>query len=152
MDIQTIFATNMKRIRKKQGLTQEQLAEKCGLHRTYIGGIEQARINVSLKNVSKIANALDANPAFLFTTPSPSDQDTETPNSVIDDDDDSVYYLGIQENGELTLEAIDVDDPDLSIQILVGLIQDGYTDEELVRRYTETKQAILDFYRESRHG
>lgn len=152
MDIQTIFATNMKRIRKKQGLTQEQLAEKCGLHRTYIGGIEQARINVSLKNVGKIANALDANPAFLFTTPSPSDQDTETPNSVIDDDDDSVYYLGIQENGELTLEAIDVDDPDLSIQILVGLIQDGYTDEELVRRYTETKQAILDFYRESRHG
>lgn len=152
MDIQTIFATNMKRIRKKQGLTQEQLAEKCGLHRTYIGGVEQARINVSLKNVGKIANALDANPAFLFTTPSPSDQDTETPNSVIDDDDDSVYYLGIQENGELTLETIDVDDPDLSIQILVGLIQDGYTDEELVRRYTETKQAILDFYRESRHG
>ena len=152
MDIQTIFATNMKRIRKEQGLTQEQLAEKCGLHRTYIGGVEQARINVSLKNVGKIANALDANPAFLFTTPSPSDQDAETPNSVIDDDDDSVYYLGIQENGELTLEAIDVDDPDLSIQILVGLIQDGYTDEELVQRYTETKQAILDFYRESRHG
>lgn len=152
MDIQTIFATNMKRIRKEQGLTQEQLAEKCGLHRTYIGGVEQARINVSLKNVGKIANALDANPAFLFTTPSPSDQDAETPNSVIDDDDDSVYYLGIQENGELTLEAIDVDDPDLSIQILVGLIQDGYTDEELVRRYTETKQTILDFYRESRHG
>lgn len=148
MDIQKIFATNMKRIRKEEGLTQERLAEKCNLHRTYIGGIEQARINVSLKNVGKIAKALEVNPALLFASVPSDEKSIESPSNT--DDEDSIYYLGIQENGELTLESIDVDDPDLATQILVSLIQDGYTDEELARRYAETKQALLDFYREGR--
>ncbi|PHP91281.1 transcriptional regulator, partial [Pantoea agglomerans] len=37
----TNLASNVKNIRINKGLSQEQLAEKCGLHRTYIGSIER---------------------------------------------------------------------------------------------------------------
>ncbi|MCK5492847.1 MAG: helix-turn-helix transcriptional regulator [Candidatus Omnitrophica bacterium] len=40
------------------GLSQEELSEKCGLHRTYIGGIESLGRNVSLVNIERIAKAL----------------------------------------------------------------------------------------------
>ncbi|MEN3334550.1 MAG: hypothetical protein V7641_3915 [Blastocatellia bacterium] len=45
----------------KQGLSQEQLAEKAGLHRTYIGMIERAEKNLTLINIGKIAKALRVN-------------------------------------------------------------------------------------------
>jgi len=40
------------------GLTQERLAELCGLDRSYIGGIERGERNVSLRNIQLIARAL----------------------------------------------------------------------------------------------
>ncbi len=58
MEILEILSSNMKRYRARCGFTQEQLAQRCGLHRTYIGGIEQKRINVSVRNLSSIARAL----------------------------------------------------------------------------------------------
>lgn len=64
--IQEVFAANVRFFRKRAGLSQEKLAERSGLRRTYIGGIEQRRINASLKNIEKIAGALDADPAFPF--------------------------------------------------------------------------------------
>ncbi len=45
-------------LRKKKGLTQEQLAEKAGLHRAYFWDIENGR-NISIKTAYKIARALD---------------------------------------------------------------------------------------------
>ena len=53
------FAKNVRETRKKRGLTQEQLAFKAGLHRTYVGMIERAEKNVTLINIEKIANALE---------------------------------------------------------------------------------------------
>ena len=41
------------------GLSQEQFAEKCGLHRTYISTVERFQRNVSLENVQRIADALE---------------------------------------------------------------------------------------------
>jgi len=38
MDIVNVFGTNLKKIRTQKGLSQEKVAEKCGLHRTYISG------------------------------------------------------------------------------------------------------------------
>ncbi|HXF44368.1 MAG TPA: helix-turn-helix transcriptional regulator [Candidatus Paceibacterota bacterium] len=52
--------------RKKAGLTQEKLAEKSGLHRTYIAGIEIGKRNVSVKSLEKIAKALDVKPNSLL--------------------------------------------------------------------------------------
>ena len=56
-------------VRKKRlqlGLSQERLAEKAGLHWTYIGGIERGERNVSLLNIVKIARALGATPSHLM--------------------------------------------------------------------------------------
>ncbi len=52
------FGTNVQKFRKQKGLSQEELAKKCRLHRTYIGGIERGERNVSLINLKKIATAL----------------------------------------------------------------------------------------------
>lgn len=53
------FGRKVRNIRKKKGLSQEQLAYKANLHRTYIGMIERAEKNITLINIEKIANALE---------------------------------------------------------------------------------------------
>ena len=58
-NILQLFGNNVARIRKEQHLSQEKLAEKAGLHRTYIGMIERAEKNITLINIEKIATALD---------------------------------------------------------------------------------------------
>lgn len=66
MDTQELFAQNLKRIRGEQHITQEELAKLAGMHRTYIGGIEQKRVNVSLRNIGRISDALGVEPEALF--------------------------------------------------------------------------------------
>jgi len=53
-----IFAQNVRLRRSKLGLSQEALAARAGLHRTYVGSIERAERNVSIDNMEKIAAAL----------------------------------------------------------------------------------------------
>lgn len=48
----------VREIRRKKRLSQEELAHKADLHRTYIGMIERAEKNITLLNIEKIANAL----------------------------------------------------------------------------------------------
>lgn len=52
------FGTKVKKLRKAKGWSQEELAKRTGLHRTYIGSIERSERNVSLLNIEKIAKAL----------------------------------------------------------------------------------------------
>lgn len=52
------FGNKVRKTRKLKGLSQEQLAHKADLHRTYIGMIERAEKNITLINIEKIANAL----------------------------------------------------------------------------------------------
>ena len=59
MNIIKVFGTNVKLYRHSQNLSQEKLAEKCGLHRTYISDIERFRRSISLDNIQKIAIALN---------------------------------------------------------------------------------------------
>lgn len=66
MDIVKVFGTNLKKIRGEKGLSQEELAEKSGLHRTYISAIECFRRSIALENVQRIADALDIETYKLF--------------------------------------------------------------------------------------
>jgi transcriptional regulator with XRE-family HTH domain len=58
-DILTKFGKRVREIRKEKNLSQEELAHKANLHRTYIGMIERAEKNITLINIEKIANALE---------------------------------------------------------------------------------------------
>ena len=66
MDIITVFADNVRKYRTNKGLSQEKLAELSGLHRTYIGDIECYRRSISLKNIQRIADALEIDSYKLF--------------------------------------------------------------------------------------
>lgn len=66
MDIINVFGINVKKYRNKRGLSQEALAEKSGLHRTYISSIECFNRSISLKNIQLIANALEVDVYKLF--------------------------------------------------------------------------------------
>ena len=58
-DIKKKFGEKIRSIRKKRGLSQEELSFRASLHRTYISDIERGSRNVSLENIEKIAKALD---------------------------------------------------------------------------------------------
>ena len=66
MDIIKVFGSNVKYYRQVVGLSQEALAEKCGMHRTYISAIECFRRSISLENIQRIADALAIEPYNLF--------------------------------------------------------------------------------------
>lgn len=53
------FGERVRVLRKQKGLSQEELAFKADLHRTYIGMIERAEKNITLLNIQKIATALE---------------------------------------------------------------------------------------------
>ena len=61
-----MFGSNIRRLRLERGMTQESLADKAGIHPTYVGGIERGERNVGLDNIIKIAHALDISPTHLF--------------------------------------------------------------------------------------
>jgi transcriptional regulator with XRE-family HTH domain len=60
------FGQRVREERIKHGYSQEELAELADVHRTYIGMIERAEKNITLKNIEKIANALKIKPEELL--------------------------------------------------------------------------------------
>lgn len=57
--IEKQFGKRIRQLREAQGLSQEELAYRAGVHRTYLGGIERGERNPSLKNIAAIARALN---------------------------------------------------------------------------------------------
>lgn len=66
MDIRHRVGENVKRWRKARGLSQEGLAFECGLHRTYVSGVERGVRNPTVIVLERIAVALDVPPARLL--------------------------------------------------------------------------------------
>jgi transcriptional regulator with XRE-family HTH domain len=62
------FGRRVRELRNKAELSQEELAERAGIHWTYLGGIERGERNPALLNIGKIADALGVSPAELFST------------------------------------------------------------------------------------
>ncbi|WP_406721748.1 helix-turn-helix domain-containing protein [Thioclava litoralis] len=61
------LADNVRRLRHTQGLSQEELADLCGIHRTYIGSVERCERNVTLSTMELLATALGVSVIDLLT-------------------------------------------------------------------------------------
>ena len=66
MSILIRFGETVRNLRQSKQISQEQFADMCGLHRTYISDIELGKRNVSLENIEKIADALGITISQLF--------------------------------------------------------------------------------------
>ena len=62
-----IFASNLRQARKERGISQEDLADLAGLHRTYVGSVERGERNISIDNMECLALALDRSLIDLLT-------------------------------------------------------------------------------------
>lgn len=60
---------NIRSMRLSRGFSQEALAIECGLHRTYIGGVERGERNITIQTLVKIASALNVDPIVLLQEP-----------------------------------------------------------------------------------
>lgn len=56
----------VRKVRLEQGISQEELADRCGLHRTYISDIELGKRNLSLENIERIAISLNKTLSEFF--------------------------------------------------------------------------------------
>ena len=57
--LRTRLGRTIRRLRRTAGLSQESFADKCKVHRTYMGAVERGETNISLDNLERIAKALN---------------------------------------------------------------------------------------------
>lgn len=70
-ELVAIFAANVRLRRVELGLSQEALAERAGVHRTYVGMLERREKNATLYSIERLAEALAVEPATLLVKPNP---------------------------------------------------------------------------------
>lgn len=75
--LKQILADNIRTYRNQKGLSQEELADMCDLHRTYIGSVEREERNVTLSTLETLANALGVDVPKLLTKRAFSDEQRE---------------------------------------------------------------------------
>jgi transcriptional regulator with XRE-family HTH domain len=68
---QTIFGASVKAWRNRLGISQEELAWRANLHRTYVCDVERGTRNVSLQSIHKLARALEIPVSTLFSESRP---------------------------------------------------------------------------------
>ncbi|HEY2392296.1 MAG TPA: helix-turn-helix transcriptional regulator [Candidatus Angelobacter sp.] len=70
----SVLAANLHSYRRKMQLSQEALAERCGLHRTYVGSVERGERNVTLSSLEVLARALGVSVPTLLTPRNDADE------------------------------------------------------------------------------
>lgn len=143
MDIKETLSANLRKYRKLRGWTQAELGGRCGMHRTYIGRIEQKRINVSIKNVQIIAQALGVDPFLLFapiTDKIPEKRRTRSLRGA--PPKDSYALISWSERGT-TFRELDTSDIDLTASIVSSLVAEGYSGEMLVTQFHKVQKEIV---------
>ncbi|WP_341487104.1 helix-turn-helix transcriptional regulator [Pararhizobium sp. A13] len=66
MEIREVFARNLKAMREARGFSQEELAHRAGIDRTYVSSLERCVYNASIDVVDRLARALDREAAELL--------------------------------------------------------------------------------------
>lgn len=67
MNTLMVIAANVRQRRRALSISQEQFAERCGLHRTYVGAIERAERNITVRALDRLAATLACSVADLVT-------------------------------------------------------------------------------------
>jgi transcriptional regulator with XRE-family HTH domain len=65
-EVKRRFGARLRQLRKAQKLSQDKVALKAGIDRSYFGAVERGENNVTLVNISRLAEALEVEPAELF--------------------------------------------------------------------------------------
>ena len=60
------YGQAVRKVRLEQGISQEELADRCGFHRTYISDVELGKRNISLENIERIAISLNRTLSDFF--------------------------------------------------------------------------------------
>lgn len=68
-DLQHNLGRNLRAVRLRWGLSQEAMAERLGIHRTYIGGLERGERNVTLQTVERLGAKVGIAPRELLDAP-----------------------------------------------------------------------------------
>ncbi len=77
-EITATLAENLRALRRDRKLSQEALAEVCGLHRTYVGSVERGERNVTLSSLEAFACALNVSVPTLLTRKEPDERRPKT--------------------------------------------------------------------------
>lgn len=67
VNLREVLSLNIKSFRKGAGLSQDEFAARCGLHRTYIGSVERQERNVTLETLDLLSTAMAVSAADLLT-------------------------------------------------------------------------------------
>jgi two-component system, response regulator len=115
-EVKTQFGLVVKAWRSRRGFSQEELAERAGLHRTYVSDVERGSRNVSLASIDRLASALEISVAQLFANLDPA---AETPagNRLAD----ILFVEDRLEDAELTIHALQ----SAHIANRIHLVRDG---------------------------
>lgn len=70
MSLREIVATNLRRLRHAKGLSQEELADRAGINRNYVGMLEREQHAATVDMLEKLADILETDPVEFFRRPS----------------------------------------------------------------------------------
>lgn len=76
MDVRARFGNNVKALRKAIGLSQDDLADRAAVHRTFMSGIERGKRAPTIVVVERLASALNVDPGALFADVDPRSDET----------------------------------------------------------------------------
>ena len=68
-DLQKLVGRNLRAIREDRGLSQEAFADVLGVHRTYMGGVELGKRNLTLRSLERLAERAGVDPVSLLQVP-----------------------------------------------------------------------------------
>lgn len=71
--LQIVVGRNIRRLRRERGLSQEDLADEIGVHRTYMGGVERGERNLTLRSLERLAERLGVSPLSLLEDSDPAE-------------------------------------------------------------------------------